>query len=288
MQDRDGSLPVRLRGEWLGVRGARLRATAPRRLATVALALLVALGLRSLLWPAVPAPPHRPVAGADAPSEDFALQFARAYLNYDATRPGLRARALGRFASQGLEAGEAALTASGSQRVLWEEVASDQPALLGGRVIVVAAAISTQRPPVYLAGTVRHPQGRPLALGGYPAFVGSPSVDTGSSTPAGEEVTDPGVVEVAKRVIRNYLASQAVNLRADLAPGAEVTLPTVSLGVQSVGPVSWIGRAGSDAVLVSVVAVDRDGAEYRLAYELGIERRERPYVDFIEVIPTAS
>lgn len=288
VQGQGGSLPTRLRGEWCGMRGARLRASAPRRLATAALALLVALGLRSLFWPPAPSPPRRPAAGADAPSEDFALQFVRAYLTYDVARPGLHARVLARFVPAGFEAGEGALTASSSERVLWEEVASDQPALLGGRVITVAVAISTQAAPVYLAVTVRHPAGRPLSLVGYPAFVGAPSVDTTSSVPAGEEVADPAVAEVAKRVVRNYLAGQAANLRADLAPDAQVTLPTALLAVRSIGPVTWIGRPGSGAVLVAVTAADRNGTEFRLAYELGIERRERPYVDFIEVIPTAS
>jgi Conjugative transposon protein TcpC len=278
----------RLRNDWQGVRGARLRAAAPRYLAAGAVLLFVALGLRTVLWPVAAPVPPRPPASADAPSEDFALQFARAYLGYDASRPGLRARALAAFVPQGLESGVGFFAASGSQRVLWAEVASDQPALLGGRVIVVAAGISTQRAPLYLAVTVRHPAGRGLALLGYPAFVGAPSVDVASLPAAGEEVADRAVTEVAKRVIRNYLAGSAQNLRADLTSNASVTLPTLSLALQSVDQVAWIGRAGSGAVLVTVTASDRDGASYRLAYELGVAYRERPYVDFIEVVPTAS
>ena len=37
-----------------------------------------------------------------------------------------------------------------------------------------------------------------------------------------------------------------------------------------------------------MTAADRSGATYTLTYELGIAYRERPYVDFIEVVPTAS
>ena len=173
--------------------------------------------------------------------------------------------------------------------VAWDQiVASDQAALLGGRAITVAAAVTTQRQAVYLAVTVRHPAGRPLTLVGYPSFVGAPSIETGSFTPAGEAVADAAVVEVAKRVIRNYLSRSAANLKADLSADAVITLPTVALSVESVDQVTWVGSPGSGAVLVTVTAGDSRGASYTLAYELGIAYRERPYVDFIEVIPTSG
>ena len=41
-------------------------------------------------------------------------------------------------------------------------------------------------------------------------------------------------------------------------------------------------------MLVTVTAADRRGNTYTLTYELGIAYRERPYVDFIEVVPTES
>ncbi len=269
------------------LRAARLRALLPRFLALAVLAVLLALGLRSLLSPPGAAI-ARPRSGADAPSQDFALQFARAYLTYDAARPGARARALAPYLPAGLEAGAGFTAAAGAQRVLWAEVASDQPALIGGRAITVAAQLSTQAAPVYLAVTVRHPAGQPLSLAGYPGFVGAPSIDTGSAAVAGEQVSDPALLEVVKRVIRNYLARSAANLRADLTPEATVTLPTIALTLQGVEAVDWVGAPGSGAVLVTVTAADAHGATYTLAYELGIASRERPYVDFIEVIPTGS
>jgi len=269
------------------LRAARLRTLAPRYLAIAALVVLVALGVRSLLSPPSTAI-SRPRGGADAPSEDFALQFARAYLSYNAADPGARERALGAFLPQGLSAGAGFTPAAGSQRVLWAEVASDQAALIGGRVITVAAEVSTQSSPVYLAVTVRHPAGQALSLGGYPSFVGAPSVSAGAAAVAGEEVSDPALLEVVKRVIRNYLARSAADLQADLAPEAVVTLPTVALAVQSVDQVAWVGAPSSGAVLVTVTAADSRGDTYTLAYELGIAYRERPYVDFIEDIPTGS
>jgi hypothetical protein len=51
---------------------------------------------------------------------------------------------------------------------------------------------------------------------------------------------------------------------------------------------AWLAGSGSRAVLATVSASDATGATYTLAYELGIAYRERPYVDFIEVIPSQS
>lgn len=277
-----------LRTEWRGLRGARLRALAPRYLATAALGVLVALGARTLLWPQRTSPPARRAAAADAPSEDFALQFARAYLTYDAARPQVRARALSPFLPTGLDSGAGFFAASGAQRVRWAEVASDQPALAGGRAITVAAAVSGRRLPLYLAVTVSHRHGAGLALVGYPCFVGAPLIDGRAPASPRSPVEDRAVLAVIDRVLRNYLARSAPNLAADLTPDAVVTLPTVALRVHAVERVEWIGGPGSGAVLATVAATDRSGASYTLAYELGIERRERPYVDFIEVIPTAS
>jgi hypothetical protein len=282
-----GTSPSGTSSECRRLRWIRLCATAPRRLATVVLLVLLLFGLRGLLWAPAPSAPPRLPQHADAPSEDFALQFARAYLTYDPARPALRSRLLAAFLPEGGATEGSFLDASGAQRVRWAEIASDQPSLLGGRVITVAAGVSTQRAPLYLAVSVRHRPNGPLSLLGYPAFVGAPRAQALQS-PVGEEVTDRAVAEVAKRVIGNYLARSVQNLRADLAPDADVALPTVGLSLQKVEALEWIGAPGSGAVLVTLTTLDARGAAYRLAYEIGIEERERPYVDFIEVLPTAG
>jgi hypothetical protein len=282
-----GDLSGRTESGWQSVRRARYAAAAPRHLATAVLFLFFALGLRAVFFPAAAAAPAVQVSrGADAPSEDFALQFARAYLSYDAEHPGDRARALAPFTSEGLAPGAGFTPAAGAQRVSWAEVASDQRALAGGRVITVAAQVSSQRLPVYLAVSVRHEAGRPLALVGYPSLIGAPAIDTRAAPPARTAVTEPAVLEVVDRVLRNYLAGAAPNLKADLTADAAVTLPTVHLAVQSVDQSLWIAAPGSGAVLTTVTAADRRGNAYTLTYELGIAYRERPYVDFIEVVPT--
>ena len=271
------------------VRRSRLAARAPRHLATAALAVLCALGLRTLLAPSPPAAGARPpAAAADTPSEDLALHFARAYLTYDAADPAAREAALAPYLPRADGAGGGFSAASGSRRVLATDVASDQPALEGGRVITVAAEVSGSPAPLYLAVTVRHTEGRPLAVLGYPALVGAPAISTTAPEPSRQAVSDPEVAQVVGRVLRNYLAGSAGDLRADLTDTAQVTLPTLALRVRHVGPLDWVAGPGSGAVLATVEAEDPGGDTYTLAYELGIAWRERPYVDFIEVVPTRS
>lgn len=284
-----GEFPGRVQHGWQSLRRGRYMALAPRHLATAVLFGFFALGLRTAFFPVSAAVPAVRVSrGADAPSEDFALQFTRAYLSYNAQRPGERARALAPFSSDQLAAGAGFAPVAGSQRVIWVEVASDQRALAGGRVITVAAQVSSQRLPLYLAVTVRHDAGQPLELVGYPSLVGAPAVNPRVTPAPRSAVTEPALLQVIDRVLRNYLAGAATNLKADLTPNAAVTLPTLRLRVQSVDQVTWVGGAGSGAVLATVIATDPRGNAYTLTYELGIAYRERPYVDFIEVVPTES
>lgn len=272
----------------LAPRAAALRAAAPRYLALGVLVLLLLLGLRSLFLSPATSAPARAAATADAPSRAFALQFARAYLTYDVEHPAERGRALAPFLSDAVDGEAGFFAAGGRQEVIWAEVASDQPALTGGRAITVVAAISTQPVPVYLTVTVAHEFGGPLSLVGYPAFVGAPAISRDAPTVSRSSVEDEQLTAVVARALRNYLAGSAQNLKADLAPGAAVTLPTLPLRVRSVGRVDWLGRSGSRAVLATVEASDASGATYTLAYELGIAIRDRPYIDFIEVVPTSG
>jgi hypothetical protein len=285
------AFPDRVQSGWQSVRRARHSARAPRYLASAVLLIFFALGIRAAFFSGVASPAQIPgeSAQADAPSQDFALQFVRAYLNYDAARPGLRARALAPYIrGAGLAPGAGLTATRGRQLVRWVEVASDQRALAGGRVITVAASVSDQRLPLYLAVGVQHPRGGPLQLLGYPSLVGAPSIATTSAPPAREPVSDPALSEVVDRVLRNYLAGAAPDLKADLATDAEVTLPTRRLRLVEVQQIVWLGAPGSGAVLATLTASDSGGTTYTLTYELGIAYRERPYVDFIEVVPTGS
>jgi hypothetical protein len=271
------------------VRRSRLAARAPRHLFGAAVLVLLALALKTIFFPPAPATAtSRPAATADAPSEDLALRFARVYLTYDAADPAAREAALRPYLPDGLAADAGFTAAHGSRRVLWEDVASDQPALTGGRVVTVAAGVSGAAAPLFLAVGVRHELGRPLSLLGYPSLVGAPALATTAPEAPRQAVSDQGVTEVVDRVLRNYLAGSAPDLRADLTDDAQVTLPTVSLQVRQVSQVEWVAGPGSGAVLATVTAESGDGDTYTLTYELGIAWHERPYVDFIEVVPTRS
>ena len=280
-------LSERVRLSWQSVRRARHSARLPRYLTLTALLIFSALGLRSAFFaPAAITAPIPPLAAADQPSHGFALSFARAYLTHDAAHPGRRARALAPYIGGPVEPEAGFLPTRGAQSVLWTQVASDQPALQGGRVLTVAAGIRGEPLPTYLAVTVEHRPGGPLRLVGYPALVGAPAIAPPSPPPAREAVDDPALTEVIDRVLRNYLAGAASDLEADLAPEARVTLPTRRLQLEEVAELLWLGEPGSGAVLATLLATDHDGATYTLSYELGIAHRERPYVDFIEVVPT--
>jgi hypothetical protein len=282
------ALPSRVESGWRSVRRARHAAALPRYLAILTLALLIGSGIRATFFPPdANSPAPRPQPEADAPSRDFALQFVRAYLTYDSSHPGRRNRALAPFLAGTLGPGAGFEAPGGEQRVRWLELASDQPALAGGRLLTIAASVSSQPAPLYLAVSVRHDPGRPLQLGGYPALVGAPAIAAPPQTER-QAVEDPALTEVVDRALRNYLAGAARDLRADLSPAAEVTLPTTTLRLGEVEELAWIAGPGSGAVLATVTATDHHGTNYTLDYELGIAERERPYVDFIEVVPTAS
>lgn len=280
---------ARVAREQVNARWVRWRSRIPRFAVMGVVVILSLIGLRELVAPDAAPRGGGEDAAVHAAAEDFALQFARAYLTYDAAKPEAREAALAAFMPSHLDPDGGFIPGKGERGVLWAEVASNQKALAGGRVITVAAQTTDQEQPVYLAVTVRHDPGRPLALVGYPSFVGAPSVSVDPPAADRGTVEDAAVIEVAGRVVHNYLSGQVANLEADLAEDAVVTVPTIVLHVASVDQVVWTGEGPeSGAVLVTVTAMDASGGTYRLTYELGVQLGERPYVDFVQVIPTDS
>lgn len=265
----------------------RVKARAPRYLLIAALGITSLIGVRELLYPMASAPDRRP-AVVDHAAEELAQRLARAYLSYDAQRPALRERALRSVGAGAADFADGLSSGPGSQQVLWTEIAQNQEAIAGGRVIVVAAGVDTQAEALYIAVPVIRGRAGALALAGYPALVGAPAT-AGAPQTSREQVDDEVVLAVARRAIVNYLAGEPRNLAADLAPGVEISLATRRLRVRSIEEVSWAAGEGSSAVLVTVLARDEAGALWTLTYELGIQRRpgERPYVTFVETIPNA-
>ena len=284
------SAAPRARLDWLrrAARAERLRALAPRYLFAAAVAVLALVGLRELVAPAPSVPAADSTAAVDHAAADFAQRFARAYLTYDVAHPGARERGLRTLVPEELGSDAGLAPARGSQRVVWTEVAQNQEALAGGRLIVVAAGLDTQAEPVYLAVPVERSASGALALTGYPSLVGPPTVAR-APLPIREEVDDPEIAAVVRRALANYLAGEARNLAADLAPEARVSLPTLSLRASPVDELVWTAGEGSSAVLATVEARDDSGALWTLTYEVGIERiGERTYVSFIETVPNAT
>ena len=180
--------------------------------------------------------------------------------------------------------------ARGSQRVLWVQVASDQPALAGWphdhrrrRVSTPSPRPSTWRSP---SPTSRR-RPRPARLPGLGRR--SRARRLGRRRGPRDASRTRRCRRWCERGLRNYLAGSAPNLAADLAPTAEVTLPTVSLA-RPRASIASSGSAAPDRVPCSPPSPPptQRGGTYALAYELGIAYRERPYLTFIEVVPTAG
>jgi hypothetical protein len=280
-RDRE-ALAIRLRN----ARIDRALARAPRYLFLTATVILSTLGARAILAPSESAPSGSARPSVDHASEDFAERFARAYLSIDPDRPTGRERALSGFGSDALDL-ELASDRPTVQQVRWTQVAQNQEAIAGGRVIVVAAGVSSQTEPLYLAVPVERDEDGAIGLGGYPALIGPPSVSTAAVVDR-QQVDDAAIARVVRRALANYLAGDSQNLAADLAPHALVSIPTRELALRSLDELAWAGGEGSSAVLATVAARDSEHLEWTLTYEVGIASGpNRPYVTFIETVPNA-
>jgi hypothetical protein len=222
------------------------------------------------------APPRPMIARASTPSsalpdraaEGFACLFARRYLTWDSRDPEAHRLALAPYLNSSMEA-EAGLQPpeSGEQQVQWTQVVQARATAPGEHVYTVAAQTDTGGL-LYLTVSVARDAHGSLALGGYPAFVGAPASTAARSSGRLREVEDPALTTVVTRTLRNYLARSESELAADLAAGAQVSLPGAALELQSLDSVDWSPDRRS--VLVVVRARDERGAQYTLGYELDV------------------
>jgi hypothetical protein len=258
--------------------------------------LLCGLSLAGLLASARFAidPPRPPAARAQvpAPTQDLAAQgyaqlFARVYLTWEANDPEAHVRALSSFVGPGMEAGAGLqVPTSGEQRVLWTQVVQERVGAPGEHVYTVAAQTDAQGL-VYLSVSVARAAGGGVQLAGYPAFVGAPASAPASVGGSLREVEEPGLRTVVERALRNYLAASDTELAADLARGAQVSLPAQPLTLESVQQLDWSAEGG-DALLAVVQAQDERGTRYTLAYELDVSQLAgRWQVDAIQMDPDA-
>jgi hypothetical protein len=254
-----------------------MKARLPRYLFVSLVVILSAAGLRATLAPS--SSTSTVSSGGprvDYAEQNFAQEFARAYLSYDARKPSAREEAIAVLTGSSVEAG-AGFTppSSGSQTVTWAQVAQVQHPLAGGVIITVAVGLNTQAMPAYLSVPVRRSGGGAIALSGYPALVGPPL--TGSAVieeSQGESVEEAELNRLVTRALTNYLAGDAEDFSADLAQAAVVTLPSTRLELTTVQELAWVRGQAGGAVLATVAAADPRGARYTLRYEVGVRRVE--------------
>lgn len=252
----------------------RLAGELPRILVQAAAVLGLLASARYAIAPPKPTIGHSTLAGAalvDRAAEGFASLFVRRYLTWSASDLEAHRRSLAPYLNSSMEA-EAGLQPPerGEQRVLWTEVVQSRLSSAGERMYTIAAQTDSDGLLYLTVGVAREPDGR-LALDGYPALVGAPA-STGATPPGNlREVEDAALFTVAKRAISNYLADAESELDADLLAGAHVSPPAAPLTMQSLNSLTW--APGRHSVVAVVRARDERGAQYTLAYELGVVLR---------------
>jgi hypothetical protein len=268
------------------LRTIRLRARTPRILMAVLVAVLCAAGLRSILSPRSSGAQAEAVASG--PSYDlgagaFAQSFASAYLTWGGElTEGQREVALKPFLAEGIDAnGGLAPAADTSESVQATQVAEENRVGEVTDVVVIAETTNGTR---YVSVPVARNSRGLLTVVSYPALVGPPASDPSRPAPTLQPVGDKGLVTVVSRALGNYLAGHAANLRADLTPDAVVSMPAQALELRETASVSWLvpGRT----VDVQVDVKDGQGAHLTLAYQLGVVRHDRWYVDSVQFDPT--
>lgn len=250
----------------------RLRRDGARWFVFAAVATAMLLTVRSAVAPPVAAvdtsrgSTHGQI---DRGAEAFATLFARRYLTWDAGNPVASARMLEPYFGTGVEPGAGIeLPSNGSQTVQWAEVAQAGDRRSGGHDYTVA--VQTDRTGlIYLEVSVIRSDGGRLSLAGYPAFVGPPGSAASHSAADMTAVSDPALVTVVRRALRNYLGRAQSELAADLVTGAQVSLPTQPLVLEALQEPYW---SAQHEVLAVVQARDSRGAQYTLGYELAVVR----------------
>jgi hypothetical protein len=240
--------------------------------------LLQALAVAGLLASArfAIAPPRPVIQRVSAPSaslrdlgaEGFASLFARRYLTWDSRDLEAHSLALAPFAGSWMEAdGGLQPPAGGEQKVQWTEVVQARATAPGKHVYTVAAQTDSSGLLYLSVSVIRGTDGK-LALVGYPAFVGAPASAPAESPGRLREVEEPALTTMVTRALRNYLARAESELAADLTASAHVSLPGLTLALQSVHSLDWSPDGRS--VLAVVQAQDERGTQYTLGYELDV------------------
>ena len=245
----------------------RWAARAPRIAIALTCGVLSVVGMRDLLaGPTEPPTQPETRAQADAGSQAFAEAFVRDYLTWNASDPTVQID----LAAYGVDLAPVEPPRGLEQSVRWTSVAGTRQTSVSTEVVTVVAMTSRGR--AALAVTVSRDVAGSRQVVGQPALVGAlPRASTTVRPVAGREVEDLDLATVVERALRNYLARDGADLRADLASNAKVVLPDRAQRVRSADPVAWVRRG--TRVTTTVRVADRDRVEMTLRYELAVTKQ---------------
>lgn len=249
-------------------RADRLRAR--RLIVALASAVVVLAFIRTVVNPPALQTIERVPVGQEQPEAAAVAQdFAAAWLSADTADPEARDEALRRFG----EPGQWRITTSRElhRTVLGTQISQVAEQTDGTSVYVVQAALN-KGSDQYLAVRVAEVGGQAQIVGS-PALVGPPAVASALPKPdtQGAAVDDEQLTDVVTRALRNLLARRTEDLPADLAPGTRVNEIPRGLELKSVDELTWTS-ARQSAVFAHVSAVDAQGVQVALDYELSVRR----------------
>lgn len=249
----------------------------------IVLALLLVRGVGAVLaLPRASAPGG--VAGTvdDQASSALAVRFARTYIEDPSPR------ALTPFLAEGATVGDGRQPADPGAGVAQAEVSATQR-LGGGREIRTVACELRDGRTLYLAVPISRSGAGEVAVTGAPWVVAAPSTaGVAAERPrpiAGPDA--PAIRALVEKFLPAYVsAGSPGDLSYLLAPGAVVIPLAGSLELLGApGAVSQLGEGEGARRTVIVACRLRDpgsGAVYRLAYRLGVIKRNRWYVESVE------
>jgi hypothetical protein len=255
-----------LRGQLVPISMLRWRARAARVALIACCAMLSLAGLRTILGGArgVPASPMQSKV-VDGSLDGFAEGFARAYVDSSAADTATRDDDLKAY---GFAETTSAPASVGGIRVRWSAAVASQARAGGGRIVTVLLDDGSRD--WYLAVPVVVDRAGRRFVPSPPALVGAPSVRADAVAPAELEVDDAGLRQVVERVVRHYVAGDRVDLAADLAGGAALTMPPTPTRLVDVASTTWVARP--TRVAAAVTAAGPGSVRLDLRYELTVVR----------------
>lgn len=250
----------------------------------IVLALLLVRGVGAVL-----AEPQKSAAvgdvastAADQASSALAVRFARTYIEDPSPR------ALAPFLAEGARVGGGRQAAGVDSGVAQAEVSGTQR-LGGGREIRTVACELRDGRTVYVAVPISRLGAGEVAVTGAPWVVAAPST-AGVVAERPRPIAGPDAVAIrslVEKFIPAYLSARSPrDLSYLLSPGASVIPLAGSFELLgAAGAVSQLGDGEGARRTVVVACRLRDpgsGAVYRLAYRLGVIKRNRWYVESVE------